>query len=70
VASDDDINYLKNQDLSILKSINRQLEIEVSGNLSEFISYLSKCTVLTLDTKTQSLEDTFMNFYKVGETHE
>ncbi len=48
-----------------INQINNYLEVFISGTkINEFIKTISKLDILDLDSKKQTLEDIFMNYYK------
>ncbi|TVP86089.1 MAG: ABC transporter ATP-binding protein [Acholeplasmataceae bacterium] len=64
---DASIETLKTMDLEIIQERNRELEVAVSGDIMPFIKKLANIQVESLDIKSQSLEEVFMDYYKRGE---
>jgi ABC-2 type transport system ATP-binding protein len=63
VASEEDIELLKDSELELNSIKGFNVEIAISGNYNYFLDMISKCNVLGLDALTQSIEQVFMDYY-------
>jgi ABC-2 type transport system ATP-binding protein len=63
VASEEDIELLKDSELELNSIKGFNVEIAISGNYNYFLDTISKCNVLGLDALTQSIEQVFMDYY-------
>ncbi len=70
LSSNRDIQTINNAKLEIVSQKGLNLEIATYGDINPLIVELSKCKVVSLDLKKQSLEKLFMKYYESGEHHE
>lgn len=63
LQSEDDLQSLRQTDLTILSAGASTAEIEVTGSVDHFLKEVSKITVENIDIKATTLEEVFMQYY-------
>lgn len=70
VETKKDANLIEKSVYEFDKKSENQYLIYVTGDINDFLTFLTSIKVKSMDIPTQNLEDIFMNYYKDGELHE